>query len=293
MSASWTALTTLVANGGLVLCANKISDGYCRKVTAISASNGGATPSAGTFTVSTGWSIVDPVNKVNGQNLLLIDTSVITKADVDFVGGSYTPSLSTLPTATEQSSAFLTYIKYYPGKLHNYLAAGYADPSNLDSCVVDPRNYGYLATYDTSKFGIKYNVRTVMLAIAVNLGHVPLKTLQPVQSDLMDSTGRLSLISYDPNNDPIKTKAWVEYDAASGFCTLTYANTDKYKITNYVDPRFDYMDPIYCLEPLTPRTNPKNENVCVVRIGPSFAYPTFNHAGMGGGEFPIYRHKLL
>ena len=52
------------------------------------------------------------------------------------------------------------------------------------SCVITPTTYGYDSAFDSSTFSFKYNFRTLVTAVAVNQGFLPISALDEVYTNL-------------------------------------------------------------------------------------------------------------
>ena len=213
---------------------------------------------SGTITVysSSGSSAVSAIIGAQSQ-LHLVDISTITTADLEHLG----VVLAKLDLKNEdKGAAFLRYVPSYTGFL------GAPSTGDLTStCAIDPTTYGYNSAFDTAQFTFKYNTRTVITAVAVNLGYLPISALQEVWTQL---TKNCATESYG-------------LTLVGSTCRLAYGS-DTFEVRSYVDSKYEYMDPVFCLS----RTNraynattDKFEHLCLVRVGDSFVLPFFSHMG--------------
>jgi len=187
----------------------------------------------------------------------------MTTDDFEFVG--YSPHQfevrqgSLFPALTEATEQFVTnYANYYPG----YLDAT-AGGDMTQSCVITPSQYGYNQAYDTAEFSINYNLRSLITAVAVNRGYLPLSALQEIFTAL---ASQCTTLGFSKSSD--------------GFCQLTYQG-DTFQIHTYIDTKFDHMAPIFCLErqrAFNEKTD-KFRDLCLLRVRSSFVYPFFDHMG--------------
>lgn len=203
---------------------------------------------------------------MSASNPVLIDPEAITLDDLSYIG--YTPftlrdnGLVAYPSVAEATTQYLKYADDYPGHLDTSMDGDYT----TKSCVIDPVNFGYKTAFDTAKFNIKYNLRSVITAVAVNRGILPIVELDEVFTAL--------------TTDCITT----EYDltlSSTGYCQVTFDSVT-YEIHTYVDNKYEKMDPIFCLirssRSYSSATD-KFDNLCVLRVRDSFVYPYFEHMG--------------
>jgi hypothetical protein len=211
---------------------------------------------AATFTLSSG------VPYSSSSKPRLIDASKITTEDLEFVG--YTPrefelrQQSFYPKLTVATEKFVFYASKYPG----YLDASSGGDMTA-SCVITPTEYGFNDVYDTAEFSMTYNLRSLITAVAVNRGYLPLSALQEIFTAL--------------KNNCVTNHFTVSSD---GYCQFTYQG-DTYHIHTYIDTKFDHMAPIFCLErqrEFDEKTD-NFQNLCLLRVRDSFVYPFFDHMG--------------
>ena len=203
-------------------------------------------------------------------HLYLVDVSTITGADLASIKYS---SLSVPPTTVDKMGGFKSVTTFpsathnpfgYKGHLENLLGTG-TTPNYLDTCLINPTNFGYDSNFDTSGFSLRYNVRSVITAVAVNNDQLPLAALQEVYTNLSIEGGCV-----------LDSKLTL----SGGVCQLTF-NDDTYTIRTYIDPKYQQMDPIYCLVRTTSaQTSYTFTTMCLLRIGESYVYPYFNHMGL-------------
>jgi len=132
--------------------------------------------------------------------------------------------------------------------------------------VVNPTQFGYNTAYDTAQFSMKYNLRTLVTAVAVNLGFMPLEALQEVFT-VFNSQCSLATVGLTTSS--------------SGYCQITYLGVT-FEIHTYIDSRYDEMSPIFCLIRTSrayDSAKDKFENLCLLRMRGAFVYPYFNHMG--------------
>ena len=158
-------------------------------------------------------------------------------------------------------------------------AAASAYDFNKDTaCIVAPRNFGYSTVTDATSLSFKYNIWTVTVALAVNLGVLGYNTMTTVYTSIQNSAKSCFALNSD---------CW---STTSGTCTkglsLTYSESPRgcsflvggkqWFIEAKMLSRFPGMDPVFCL---TESISAKKTAGCFVRLGNSFALPFFNHMG--------------
>ena len=147
------------------------------------------------------------------------------------------------------------------------------------SCIVAPRNFGYSTMTDSTFLSFKYSIRTLSVALAVNLGILGFDTLTTVYTSIQNSAeGCFAL------NNQCRTAtsvcafgASLTYASATKGCSITVSGKAWF-IEAKMLALYPGMDPVYCL---TPSPGAKTTVGCFVRLGTSFTLPFFNHMGIG------------
>ena len=197
---------------------------------------------------------------------VIIDTSKITLEDLSYLGvtaypdSSRSTSTSLYPSLSDAASNFVSYSDSYPGYLSSSTKGDYTS-----TCVIDPDYYGYNAAFDTNAFTLKYSLRSLATAVAVNQGFTPLNALAEVFT-VFNTACTLSDYGMTLSSD--------------GFCQVVFDSVT-YEVHSYIDPKYNYMSPIFCLERQADynSTSDKFENLCVLKVSDSMVYPFFEHMG--------------
>jgi len=162
--------------------------------------------------------------------------------------------------------------------------------------VIIPTDAGYKSKYDSQYFTLKYNIRTLVTAYAINQGILSLSALTPINSVLEQSyRGCYSLYGESDcaaainTNNATCSKSYVglAYDGTNNKCSINVQGT-KYNIRAYMDPQYNGMDPVYCLIDATKDSDDDSTDdssgdddgasstkalVCLVRLGSAYVYP--------------------
>jgi hypothetical protein len=113
--------------------------------------------------------------------------------------------------------------------------------------AVEPLKFGYFPTTDLNIFSIQLHAESFVVALGVNFGIVPFKTLRVVSKTLAN---------------------------------FTYSDV-VYNIGEYFDVRYSSMQSLFCINNITaiPEGEKGLTQLCVLTIGTTFVLPVFNPYG--------------
>lgn len=208
--------------------------------------------------------------------------------DVKFLAGS--------PTFTGQSSKSAG-----SGFLADSSTTGCCSPSvskyqfdQQTDCIINPLYFGYNTMYDATYLSFKYNIWTVNVALAVNLGILDYSYLVAVKTDMQNShkgcyrlNGKCGDMTA-AGGVCAQSPAQLTYHSSSKACSIT-ANNVQYYVEARMYDRYPGMDPVYCLV-----AEPQNATTtvgCFVRLGESFTLPFMNHMGASTSKEDFYNWK--
>ena len=175
---------------------------------------------------------------------------------------------------------------------------GDSGSSDTTKCAIIPGDAGYDDEYDAKYFSIKYNIRSLITAWAVNQGILKLSALTTVKADIEQSyRGCYALYGESDCNTAITSKnktcgasvVGLSYNETSKKCSIAVSGV-RYNIRSYMDPNFQGMDPIFCLVKKTDEDSGADltAKVCVIRMGSAFVYPFINHMGASSAAGDFY-----
>lgn len=175
---------------------------------------------------------------------------------------------------------------------------GDAGSSDTTKCAIIPGDAGYDDEYDAKYFSLKYNIRTLTTAWAVNQGILKLSALTTVKADIEQSyRGCYSLYGESDCNSAIISKnktcgasiVGLRYNETSKKCSIAVSGV-RYNIRSFMDPNFQGMDPIFCLVKNADEDSGADltAKVCVIRMGSAFVYPFINHMGASAAAADFY-----
>ena len=162
------------------------------------------------------------------------------------------------------------------------IAATTAGSDTTSQCVIIPSDAGYLPQYDSAHFTLKYNIRTLTTAFAINQGILPLAALTTIKADVEQSfRGCYSLYGESDCESAINSKnktcgksyVGLAYNSTTYKCSIKVQGT-RYNIRAYMDPSYPGMEPVYCLvDSSVDDTADATALVCLVRMGSAYVYP--------------------
>lgn len=166
---------------------------------------------------------------------------------------------------------------------------GDSESSVTSKCVLVPNDAGYSAEYDQKYFSLRYNIRSLVTAFAVNNGILLLTSLSNVASEHENTIiGCYALYGDMCLDDAVALNSTcsesfvgLSYNSTTKRCSIKQAGT-AYNIRSFVDLRYSGMDPIYCLIDASKSETATDLTAlaCTVRVGNIFAYPFLNHMGV-------------
>jgi hypothetical protein len=129
------------------------------------------------------------------------------------------------------------------------ISYNYTDFQSTPNCskAIDPAQLGYSQAYDRDAFNIAIDVDSLIVAMAVNIGALPVSYLQEIPGS-----------SY-----------FIQYDSLN----ITF--------TGNFDPRTPQMTPIYCSRNVTNSNGDpvQLKTICTYKVGSLYGLPIFNHLG--------------
>ena len=166
-----------------------------------------------------------------GTPLVVFDRQKITGGMGNVMGSCNATSVSTFDASTGKLTIVYNYAEYVASK------------QCMD--VVNPASLGYYAATDKNKFSIRFDVRTLITAAAVNMG----------------------ALSFD---ELVEIPAYTDTFLFGG---------EIYNVSSYYDPKYKGMDPVNCIQ-LPGYGLPNGYTQCTMLIERTiYGLPIFNHMG--------------